>query len=305
MTRQGSSGLEATNLSSDQAVCSGPAEPGSHCRRMAVALGQQQPVLLGSRSQVAFPGQGSCRGLTQGHVRCRSLAAASSWPQPQHACLHQQWACSMHAAQQHPQLAHQRVSDIGQFPQTHPLQQRLLLQRPGVRLARGPLCKAASDSSSGSTSPSSGSSSGGSLSTTNNSSSNGGSNDGEQGSSTSNRHSSSPQQVSPPPAPRPPPTNNSWKPFAWFNNKGRGSKGGSKMQQPVRLLLNLVMLFFLMRLWPMGGRLGLGESETLVMSVPFSEFVRRVRHDDVQTVSVDGLHVTFNLKPGSLSLPGG
>jgi len=77
------------------------------------------------------------------------------------------------------------------------------------------------------------------------------------------------------------------------------------MQQPVRLLLNLVMLFFLMRLWPMGGRLGLGESETLVMSVPFSEFVRRVRHDDVQTVSVDGLHVTFNLKPGSLSLPGG
>lgn len=47
----------------------------------------------------------------------------------------------------------------------------------------------------------------------------------------------------------------------------------------------------------------MGESETLVMSVPFSEFVRRVRHDDVQTVSVDGLHVTFNLKPGSLSLP--
>jgi hypothetical protein len=74
--------------------------------------------------------------------------------------------------------------------------------------------------------------------------------------------------------------------------------------QPVRLVLNLIMLFFLMRLWPMGGRLGLGESETLVMSVPFSEFVRRVRHDDVNTVSVDGLHISFSLKPGSLSLPG-
>jgi hypothetical protein len=65
------------------------------------------------------------------------------------------------------------------------------------------------------------------------------------------------------------------------------------------------MLFFLMRLWPLGGRLGLGESETLVMSVPFSEFVRRVRHDDVSTVSVDGLHVSFSLKPGSITLPGG
>jgi hypothetical protein len=118
--------------------------------------------------------------------------------------------------------------------------------------------------------------------------------------------------VAPPPAPRPPPTSNSsssWKPFAWLSgnssgNKGRGSKSSSKMQQPVRLLFNLVMLFFLMRLWPMGGRLGLGESETLVMSVPFSEFVRRVRHDDVSSVSVDGLHISFSLKPGSLTLPG-
>jgi hypothetical protein len=70
-------------------------------------------------------------------------------------------------------------------------------------------------------------------------------------------------------------------------------------------VFNLLMLFFLMRLWPLGGRLGLGESETLVMSVPFSEFVRRVRHDDVSTVSVDGLHVSFSLKPGSITLPGG
>jgi hypothetical protein len=89
------------------------------------------------------------------------------------------------------------------------------------------------------------------------------------------------------------------------SSSGRGSKEGNKVQQPLRLLLNLIMLFFLMRLWPLGGRLGLGEAETLVMSVPFSEFVRRVRHDDVHTVSLDGLHISFTLKPGSLTLPGG
>jgi hypothetical protein len=72
----------------------------------------------------------------------------------------------------------------------------------------------------------------------------------------------------------------------------------------VRLLLNLLMLFFLMRMWPVGGRMGLGEGETLVMSVPFSEFIKRVKHDDVQSVAVDGMHISFSLKPSSLALPG-
>jgi hypothetical protein len=64
------------------------------------------------------------------------------------------------------------------------------------------------------------------------------------------------------------------------------------------------MLFFLMRMWPVGGRMGLGEGETLVMSVPFSEFIKRVKHDDVQSVAVDGMHISFSLKPSSLALPG-
>eukprot|EP00775_Hariotina_reticulata_P009472 gene9472-9637_t len=58
-----------------------------------------------------------------------------------------------------------------------------------------------------------------------------------------------------------------------------------------------------MRLWPVGGRLGMGESETLVVNVPFSEFIKRVKHDDVQSVAVDGLHISFSLKPTSLGLP--
>ncbi|WIA09703.1 hypothetical protein OEZ85_009088 [Tetradesmus obliquus] len=58
-----------------------------------------------------------------------------------------------------------------------------------------------------------------------------------------------------------------------------------------------------MRMWPMGGRMGLGEAETLVMSVPFSEFIKRVKHDDVASVAVDGLHISFSLKPSSLALP--
>uniref|UniRef100_A0A383V3V6 AAA+ ATPase domain-containing protein n=1 Tax=Tetradesmus obliquus TaxID=3088 RepID=A0A383V3V6_TETOB len=95
------------------------------------------------------------------------------------------------------------------------------------------------------------------------------------------------------------PNNNSWKPLAWLQRFG----SSLKPQQPVRLALNLLMLFFLMRMWPIGGRMGLGEAETLVMSVPFSEFIKRVKHDDVASVAVDGLHISFSLKPSSLALP--
>ena len=48
----------------------------------------------------------------------------------------------------------------------------------------------------------------------------------------------------------------------------------------------------------------MGESETLIVNVPFSEFIKRVKHDDVQSVAVDGMHISFSLKPTSLGLPG-
>lgn len=58
----------------------------------------------------------------------------------------------------------------------------------------------------------------------------------------------------------------------------------------------------LMRLWPMGGRGGLNDNDNVVVQVPFSSFVNRVKNDDVQSVAIDGLHITFALKPGSLLL---
>jgi hypothetical protein len=113
--------------------------------------------------------------------------------------------------------------------------------------------------------------------------------------------------------------------------------GGVQITQPWRIVLNVVALFLLIRLWPVGGR-GLGgrpESITLQVGgegggggggvrigfaaaapavacrrrptyalhaaaqVPFSEFVRRVRANDVSSVSVDGLDIHFSLKPDS------
>jgi hypothetical protein len=72
--------------------------------------------------------------------------------------------------------------------------------------------------------------------------------------------------------------------------------------QPARLAVNVLMLFFLMRLWPMGGRMGMSDNESVVIQVPFSEFVRHVKNNDVQTVSIDGLGINFGLRPGSLKL---
>ncbi|KAI8474959.1 MAG: hypothetical protein J3K34DRAFT_489397 [Monoraphidium minutum] len=74
---------------------------------------------------------------------------------------------------------------------------------------------------------------------------------------------------------------------------------GVQVSAPWRVLLNVMALFFLVRLWPMGGR-GLGaRPESVNLQVPFSEFVRRVRANDVSSVSVDGLDIAFSLKPGS------
>lgn len=121
--------------------------------------------------------------------------------------------------------------------------------------------------------------------------------DNNTSSNSSSNSSSSSSGEDPSRRPTPP---NSWSPLAWLQRV----TASWRPQQPVRLLLNMLMLFLLMRLWPVGGRLGMGESETLVVNVPFSEFIKRVKHDDVQSVAVDGLHISFSLKPTSLGLPG-
>jgi len=73
-----------------------------------------------------------------------------------------------------------------------------------------------------------------------------------------------------------------------------------KLQTPLRILFNVVVLYVLMRIWPIGGRSGLGgEPDHVVVQVPFSEFVRRIKQDEVQSVSVDGLQLNFALRPTS------
>jgi hypothetical protein len=105
---------------------------------------------------------------------------------------------------------------------------------------------------------------------------------------------SAPQpQASPPPQRRAASNRDSgWRsPLAWLTGNSSGSKGSSgrgkrggkgsekKGISPLRLLLNGLMLFALLRLWPLGGGRGLfglgGEPEIVVVTVPFSEFVRR------------------------------
>jgi len=53
-----------------------------------------------------------------------------------------------------------------------------------------------------------------------------------------------------------------------------------------------------------GGSAGHGGVRDASSERPLSEFIKRVKHDDVQSVAVDGLHISFSLKPTSLGLPG-
>jgi len=93
-------------------------------------------------------------------------------------------------------------------------------------------------------------------------------------------------------------------------NQGQGGQGNgwlawlrgasSKLQVPLRLVFNVSALFLLMRVWPngLGGRAALGDSAGIVQ-LPFSEFVKRAKLNEVHTISVDGTHVAFSLRPNS------
>jgi len=51
-----------------------------------------------------------------------------------------------------------------------------------------------------------------------------------------------------------------------------------------------------MRLWPLGGR-GASEAATVTVTAPYSEFMRQVNANEVKAVSVDGVHLTYTLRP--------
>ena len=67
----------------------------------------------------------------------------------------------------------------------------------------------------------------------------------------------------------------------------------------LRFVLNLAFLVLLTRLLPTSGRFTWNDhvSDHVVVSVPFSDFVRRIERDHVQDVEIDGSHHTFTLRP--------
>ncbi|KAL4429196.1 hypothetical protein ABPG77_010175 [Micractinium sp. CCAP 211/92] len=75
-----------------------------------------------------------------------------------------------------------------------------------------------------------------------------------------------------------------------------------KLQQPLRIALNIAMVMFLMRFWPVpGGRSPLGQVEPVTVQVAFSEFVKQVQKNEVQRVVIDSASnsFTFTLRPSS------
>ncbi|GBG61944.1 hypothetical protein CBR_g26107 [Chara braunii] len=110
------------------------------------------------------------------------------------------------------------------------------------------------------------------------------------------------------PAPSPPAAGGrgtrQWK--SWFSNWWINPRelGG--------LVLQISVLLVLMRVLRPGlGLPGSGERRgevhvvTTYQSVPFSEFLRRVHANDVQSVDVDGVHLTFCLRPAAMAASGG
>jgi cell division protease FtsH len=64
--------------------------------------------------------------------------------------------------------------------------------------------------------------------------------------------------------------------------------------QPLRIVVNILTLIFLLRFWPVpGGRSPLGGVEPITVQVAFSEFVRQVQKNEVRRVVIDSSSNTF------------
>ncbi|KAG1677023.1 hypothetical protein FOA52_001192 [Chlamydomonas sp. UWO 241] len=89
-----------------------------------------------------------------------------------------------------------------------------------------------------------------------------------------------------------------WVPPSWL------SLESAAVQVPLRIAVNVAMLYFLMRMWPAGGPSGHGLADTpggrpgrtedVTVVVPFSDFLRRVKKDEVQSVVLDGSQIIFS-----------
>ncbi|KAI3426962.1 hypothetical protein D9Q98_006906 [Chlorella vulgaris] len=76
-------------------------------------------------------------------------------------------------------------------------------------------------------------------------------------------------------------------------------------QQLFRLGVNALMLYFVMRFWPVPSKLAqLGQMDTLSVQVPFSDFVNQVKKNEVNRVIVDSSanNLVYSLRPSSATL---
>lgn len=88
----------------------------------------------------------------------------------------------------------------------------------------------------------------------------------------------------------------SWQPWSWIGRL----VSKLRLEPLVMLLFNIQLLFFLLRLWPVGGRgSGMAEAQAVNLQVPFSEFVSRVKTNEVDAVQMDGAELTFTVRSGS------
>eukprot|EP00884_Botryococcus_braunii_P002352 jgi/Botrbrau1/12117/Bobra.0186s0035.1 len=88
--------------------------------------------------------------------------------------------------------------------------------------------------------------------------------------------------------------NRPWGPWSWIKQKASSIKA----QLSLRVVFNVMMLFLLMRLWPIGGRSPVGDPSH-TWEVPFSEFIQRIRTNEVSAVAIDDRRFTFTVKKGS------
>ncbi|PRW51101.1 ATP-dependent zinc metalloprotease FTSH chloroplastic isoform A [Chlorella sorokiniana] len=155
---------------------------------------------------------------------------------------------------------------------------RLRLPARRCRLRLQPCC-ASSESGSGS-----GGSSGGSRESS--------------GSSAGTSSGGSSSSSSEPPAERPPqqPPKSSRRNSPSSSNASWLSRLLTKLKavQPLRIVVNILTLIFLLRFWPVpGGRSPLGGVEPITVQVAFSEFVRQVQKNEVRRVVIDSSSNTF------------
>ena len=69
---------------------------------------------------------------------------------------------------------------------------------------------------------------------------------------------------------------------------------------PLRFVINIMALFFLMRFWPVPSNQNpLGRPDAIKVKVAYSEFLKSVKKNEISKLVVDGVRISYILKPSS------